>query len=137
MAHGRSEILTAVRDHLRVTISATGGNVFGVRGRSHKAPLPFLVVGADSETINRSTTQIILSRSLLILIQVVASSEQERDDVALEVEGAMESIPGLAKGILHITDDFGVRLADGDQEHFIAALRYRVIYKTDAAGLEP
>ena len=143
MAHPRTEILSAVRSHLVPNVPSVSGRIVDPKeaARPVTRALPFLVVGAEEErrpdVARRDATTSLLTRPLVIGIQVVAESETQRDDVCSEVELTMGSVAFYSASMLMDGTSFGTRVGEGDRVHLVAMLRYVVQYRTTSRGEEP
>jgi hypothetical protein len=140
VSHARTTILAAVRAAL-TGLPTTGANVHTDRARPMPNELPLLVVEpVDEQSRVASRVDVDawkIERVLGVAVGVLATSEEEREQVCSEVEQRMTTV------------DFGVfavelrrtqldASAEGDARRFGAVLNYGVTYhtlNTDASSI--
>jgi hypothetical protein len=139
--HARQQIRDAVATAL-TGLSATGSNVFKTRvHKLEQETLPALLVytlqeDAERETIGARKQQRALRVGVEIAVQQVSGIDAELDDIAVEVENALETAWQAASGIwasirdLQLNSSVISMSGEGEQRALGMVLTYTVLYRT-------
>lgn len=134
MSHARQQI----RDQAKTTLtglSTTGTNVFKFRVYPMAAAsLPGLIIYTKEEESERSGDGLIRVLSLAVegYAQATADVEDTLDDMAEEVEAAIDADPhlnGLAKDAILLSTEFDLT-GEGKKQVGVITLIFNILYKT-------
>lgn len=137
MPHGRKQIRDALITQL-TGLATTGARVYADRVEGlPQAELPALIVrtvGEERDTARDTFhgTEIPRRLSIGIAARILTGGDDALDQIALEVETALESNPTLSGKLLTLRY-LGAQLqrsSDGDRDHALLILNYEAQYST-------
>lgn len=139
--HARQQIREAVKAAV-TGLSITGSNVFTTRMHKFEdAGLPALAIytlqeESDRDTIGTRKQERMLRVAVEIAVKQVSDTDEALDDIAAEVESALETTWQGGVGLWGLLRDFTLNSSvitmstEGDQRSLGLVLTYTAIYRT-------